>query len=855
MKRFILTAALFLVAASSAAAGAITDVRFQNTGTAQSNVPVTFGQVFAAGDMKKSDVLVGKLDGATVPLQVDVKATHADGSVRHAIISAIVPKLTAGATGTMLLNTGGTAAPSTVTTVNLLADGFTASASSTIAGVKYSASADQLLKVGAKATWLAGAVANEWHVSAPLTTAAGVAHPHLQARFAVRYYSAVKKARVDVTIENAWAYEQGPANFTYDAEVLVGGKSVYSKAGLTHLHHARWRKVFWWGDAPAVNVQSNVPYLVSSKAVPNYDQSVLPSAAVLAGYGNLAVEPMGMGLSNGYMPMTGGNDGIGILPAWSAALVLTMDSRARNATLGTADAAGSYSMHYRDRATDRPVSLVNHPYMTVDGKFSDTWNPDTNLMEGFPGCPDGCPSPYTHDISHQPSLAYLPYVLTGDYFYLEEMQFWAMYDTFASNPNYREKIKGLLTPEQLRGQAWGLRTLAQAAAFTPDADALKSDLVGFMTNNLDWYNANYSNNPGANKLGILLNGYAVAYNNGTALAPWMDDFFTSAIGHAADLGFEKAKPLLAWKAKFTVGRMTAPGVCWTQGAPYALTIRTTPDTPVFDTLLQGYTYDAGTNPYLSLGCNSTAMMTALGRKVGDMGGVSDGYLGYPSNMQPALAYSVDAGVQNAQKAWDLFMSRTIKPNYTLGVQFNILPRNYTAAVVTPPVDTAPPVVMPPAAPAAPVDVMPAVPGTWAQIGTENAVVTVPADTFVRYGAPDAYVYAKKSGTFTASNAVFGRDPAVTVIKTVEAFTPAVASKPGKVTSPQNIKLQKLTGLTATFIDPVTLHEVKQFTGVTATSKGALSFTDIALVSGATYIVRVADSSGKVVDVMYPITAI
>ena len=79
---------LFLAAAllAASAAGAITDVRFQNTGAAQSNVPVTFGQVFAVGDLKKAHVLVGKLDGATVPLQVDVKATHADGSVRHAIM-------------------------------------------------------------------------------------------------------------------------------------------------------------------------------------------------------------------------------------------------------------------------------------------------------------------------------------------------------------------------------------------------------------------------------------------------------------------------------------------------------------------------------------------------------------------------------------------------------------------------------------------------------------------------------------------------------------------------------------------------------------------------------------------------
>ncbi len=857
--RIKLLLAAALLAASAAAAGAITDVRFQNTGAAQANVPVTFGQVFAAGDMKKSDVLVGALDGVTVPLQVDVKATHADGSVRHAIISAIIPKLAAGATDTMPLNTGGTILANTMMPADLLAAGFTASASATIAGVKYSASADQLLKVGAKATWLAGAVANEWQVSAPLTTAAGVAHPHLTARFAVRYYSAVKKARVDVTIENNWAYEPAPQGYTYDAEVIVGGKSVYSKAGLTHFHHARWRKVFWWGGASDLSVQLNTKYLIASKAVPNYDQSVLPSPAILKSWTGMAVDPMGLGLSSGYMPTTGGNDGIGILPAWSAAYVLTMDAGARDAMLGTASGAGSYSMHYRDRVTDRPVSLVNHPYMTISGNYGDTWNPNTNLMEAFPGCAAQCDTPYTHDVSHQPSLAYLPYVVTGDYFYLEEMQFWAMYDAFASNPNYREKAKGLLTPEQLRGQAWGLRTLAQAAALTPDADPLKADLVGLMTSNLDWYNANYSNNPDANKLGILLNGYSVAYNNGTALAPWMDDFFTSAIGHAVDLGFDKAKPLLAWKAKFPVGRMTAPGVCWVQGAPYAMTIRPTPDAPVYDTILQGYTYDAGTNLYLSLGCNSPAMMAALGRQLGDMGGISEGYLGYPSNMQPALAYAGDySGLLAAPKAWDLFMSRTIKPDYSLGKQFDIVPRSYVAAYIAPVVDpTAPVVTGPPvpAAPAAPVAAMPTVPGTWAQIGVENETITVAKGIFIRYGVGTSWVYAQASGLpFVASNDYFGRDPATTIQKAVEAFTPTEVAKPGKVTTPQNIKLQKLTGLTVTFIDPVTLGEAKEFNGITATSKGVLSFTDAALVPGAAYIVRVANAGG-VLDVMYPITAL
>jgi hypothetical protein len=55
-------------------------------------IPVTFGQVFAPGDLKRGETLAGRLsDGRMVALQVDVKATPADGSVRHAVLSALLP--------------------------------------------------------------------------------------------------------------------------------------------------------------------------------------------------------------------------------------------------------------------------------------------------------------------------------------------------------------------------------------------------------------------------------------------------------------------------------------------------------------------------------------------------------------------------------------------------------------------------------------------------------------------------------------------------------------------------------------------------------------------------------------------
>jgi len=660
----------------------ITDVRFENTNAtvAQTNVPVTFGQVFAKGNLLATDKLTGRLDdGTTVPLQVDVKATHADGSVRHAIISAIVPSIAAAKTRTMSLVKGGTAPTGTVTTDSLLRTGFNLAVHAKVGGVDYYASADDLLKSGKITNWLSGPVATEWQVSAPLHSSSGAQHPHLSARFAVRWYPGVNKARVDVVVENDWAYEPSPQNFTYDASVVMGGKTLYSKTGMTHYHHSRWRKLFWYNTAtPEVNVQHNTAYLINSRAVPNYDQSVVIPDTALATYKSrwtgAITEPMGVGLANPAMPGTGGRQDIGLLPGWTASYLLSMDKRAKEVTLGTADLSGSWSSHYRDRKTDRPVSLVDHPYMTIYGQHNDTLNKATGQYEAFPACATStsCSSPNIHDAAHQPNLAYVPYLITGDYYYLEEMQFWAMWNSFSSNPGYRDFGKGLYKSDQIRGQAWSMRTAAEVAYITPDADPLKATFTNILNNNLDFYNTNYTNGS-ANNLGALTDGHAFAYDNGAGLAPWQDDFFTSAIGHASDLGFSKADPLLAWKSKFPILRMTGAGTCWIDGAAYSMKVRDSSTSPIYATIGQVYTANH-TAAILALPCNSTQMATALGLKVGEMKGYASATDGYPSNMQPALAYAANAGGAAGKSAWTVFANRTVKPNYGTGPQFAVVPR-------------------------------------------------------------------------------------------------------------------------------------------------------------------------------------
>jgi hypothetical protein len=663
--------------------GMVTDVRVQNTAaSAQTNLPVTFGQVFAAGDLMPTDSLVGRFDNGTdIPLQLDVKATHPDGSVRHAVVSAMIPSMAANETRTMSLMKSNAPHATGMGPKTLLMNGFSSSIHATINGVRYSASADDIIKTGgAYQTWLSGAVANEWQVSAPLRADDGTAHPHLTARFAIRWYDAVKKARVDVTLENNWAYEPNPQNLTYDAEVMVRGALVYSKTGMTHYHHSRWRKMFWWGgDASPVYVKHNTSYLIATHALPNYDQSVVIKESNLVGlksrWTGTAIEPMGVGLADRYMPGTGGRDDIGLLPAWAATYLLSMDARAKEVTLGTADLSGSWSSHYRDKNTDRPVSLMDYPFMTILGIPTDTKNPTTKVQEAFPKCAVGgsCAQYNVHDTSHQASFAYLPYLVTGDYYYLEELQFWAMYDAFQSNPGWRNYIEGLLYRDQVRGQAWSLRTLAEASYITPDTDRLKAHFTRIVNSNLDWYNKTYTNNPAANFFGVIDGSSAIVYNEGLGIAPWQDDFFTAAVGHAAELGFSGAKTLLSWKAKAPVLRMSDPGICWIDAALYSMNIRASRTTPFYTSMAEAWNASRGPE-YTTPVCASQQMATNLKLKVGEMTGYADSTAGYPSNMQPALAYGVDARIPNASTGWSRFMARSVKPDYGLAPQFAIVPR-------------------------------------------------------------------------------------------------------------------------------------------------------------------------------------
>ena len=686
------------VAATVASRAKLTTITLRNLSRTRMNeTPVTFGQVFKRGDMPKGATLKAVFaSGEVLPLQVDAKATHADGSLRHAVITTLVPRFDAKkpiaidllriAARSDVSAPSRSAAPPRELAANVLL---------VIEGKQYSASMQEILKAENFQVWLAGPLVSEWRFADAFKDAAGNAHPHLALKGSLRVYRN-GAARLDVVVENGWAYAPAPRDYTYDVSVALGTDTVYTKSGLLHYHLSRWRKVFWWGAEPRVHVSQDARYFIETRAVPTYDLRVRVAQQALNDYAKKLTtpdfEPMGKGLATPGMATTGGRPEIGPLPDWAAAQILSQDAAAWAATLAMGDLSGSWPIHYRDQKTDLPATLDDYPYMTLLGTPPSAINKRTGKSEWFPSCEGRCKTPFFPDSSHQPSFAYLPYLISGDYYYLEELLFWANWNLLQLAPPYRSFEIGLLKSGQVRGQAWSLRTLAQAAYIAPDLHPLKRYFVDRLKWNLNWYSDNFSNSPDANKLGVLTAGYAIVSSDGLGLPPWQDDFFTWAIGYTWALGFSEARPLMQWKAKFPVGRMIDPDYCWIFASEYMVNVRASKQSEqLFETFREVYratiaerVNSKGTR-LGDLACGSREMAdwltTAWNEKKqsglralhGEMVGYSYSPEGFPAILQPALAAAVDAEIPGAWEAWRRFQSRAVPTDYSVEPQFSIVP--------------------------------------------------------------------------------------------------------------------------------------------------------------------------------------
>ncbi|MEM1439246.1 MAG: hypothetical protein AAF545_05190 [Pseudomonadota bacterium] len=648
--------------ASSALAAPVTTLMVQNLDNeSKSEVPITFGHTFVPGEVEAGQSLVAtRADGLAIPLQVDKKAAHADGSLRHAILTLRVPTLGAGANDAVTLATdAGAASGASVTAADLLATDFDTQVTIDINGALYTASARDALAGASQ--WLNGAIVSEWIGGGPIQNASGDEHPHLAVYFHVRAFAGepVSRARVDVVFENNWAFVPGAQNRAYDVTITVPG-APSSQVSLTHWSRARWHQVAWWGGDPNVHAKLDHDYLQSTRAIPRYED-VQPTESFLNGV-RQSTAPMENGDHSDDMDATGYQQGIGPLPRWDAIYAVTADVRALRYMLANADGGGAYSIHIRDELTGLPITIDDHP--------------NTSLIDPVgsnPAMPNpSSDSPYDpgSGASHQPSIGYLAYLVTGDYFYLEEAHFWSAYNLIWTSVNNRSQTEGWWYTGSLRGQAWAYRSLAQSAYITPDSHPLKGYFVEKLNNNIDNDSAKYVN-PGnsANNLG------AMYMKEGNEQYRFYDYFMSWTMQYLVDLGFTNAVPLRDYKIQFPIGLMgdDDSGFCFQSAPRYTWKIGPGGTSIFYSDWSTVYENTAAS--VASLSCGSAAMSSALDVPANGMIGGQDSATYWFANLQPALAAAFDSGVSGGAQAWNLSRASGVTPDYKNNPIWAVVPHN------------------------------------------------------------------------------------------------------------------------------------------------------------------------------------
>jgi hypothetical protein len=571
--------------------GAITTIQLNGTsGALTPGEMVSFGQAFAPGDLPGGTVLTAMVNGQAIPIQMDVKATNDDGSVRHAILTVKVPAGTSASEVDIVLARGSGAPPAPPSAAaaarDILADGYDLKVEVTTSdGVKHVVDAAAALQTainqGDLDVWMNGSMASEFRVTAAITN-------DLLAQFDIRAY-ANGEVRTDVTIANDWIRSSGgsltqPGTVNYSVAIKEGGQTVFSKAGVNHHKNANWHTEVWSGGSePDIQVTRDIDYLVRSGAIPAVDTGVtVNSSKIQSDYNaiqNSNTGPMGSGTVTKYMPGTGGRDDIGVLPAWTMRYLLSQDPRAEKVMMGNADASGSIPFHLRDGSTGDDISIDDHPGIStiwVNGQGADRFKSAYNSSAGG----------WTVDSAHQPQLAYVPYLLTGQRYYLDELQAAGNYNMLERDPSYRQGATGLLEQEnQVRAQAWSLRSLGYAAWVTPDDDAQKNYFENKLANNFNAYVRKYVTNGTYNSAGEV-EGYIFKLNDrdAGAISPWEDDFFTATVSHLANMGIAGAESLLDWKMNYTAGRFISEELGFNPflGTNYRLWVASGGGTP-FDT--------------------------------------------------------------------------------------------------------------------------------------------------------------------------------------------------------------------------------------------------------------------------------
>lgn len=616
--------------------------------TGGANLPFTLGHTFRKGDVAAGANVVGSIP----EMQVVGKNWWPDGSLKFALISGRAT-LAAGVPQTISLATGTATGTRALTTADLKAKSITAGVQASGFGSASWSGTDWDSPFMA---WISGPVMSSWIYRKPIGS-----DPHLVAWLEVRLYVG---GAVEVLpwVENGYLNVPAPTSKNATYTFLLNGVQRFS-AAVDLPNHCRTVLIsgaalsYWLGADPGITPQHDVTHVQSTRLVPAYRGSV-PSNASL--WSSLAQTYTPLQQSNypAAMGSPGYDGSIGLLPEWDVLYLTSQDARAYAGVIVNAYSAGRYGIHFRDETTQRPIRFSSYPNLVLDGSSGVSGTGGASKGTYTPAATGTVPQTWAS--SHHPSVGFMAYLLTGRFYFMEEVQFAATVHFLKNSDGSRQFSQGVLLSNvganTTRGAAWATRTLAQAACITPDNDTpLRTELLSSLEANVNFYHGRYvakANNP---------QGFVAPYSDYTGAgdgvyfeAAWMQDFFTAAYGYALDtdpaisaIGKTKLREFFAWKARSIVGRLggTAPtDYLYRDAATYTVAVAPS-DAPDFEGGIGPWYADWGQLYKATTGAANSGI-------AGDLRGA---YFPEPTsywgNLQPAIAYAVEHNVPGALDAY------------------------------------------------------------------------------------------------------------------------------------------------------------------------------------------------------------
>ncbi|PZW46782.1 hypothetical protein C8P66_10861 [Humitalea rosea] len=570
--------------------GDVLGLVLEGRGTPAGSIAV-FGQAFRPGDVPAEAGLAARLTGGgTLAVQMDAKARHPDGSVRLAVIALACPALAAGARAGVVLSRAAAPPAWRMDPTAALAGRQAVVGVRPLAGGR-AWELDLLRPFGAAVTtppWQAGPLAVAARVVAPVPpeVAGGVTSLRVVADVALR---ADGTLWVDCWFRNDVAMRPGGGEAAYGARLVLDGREAIRADIPRHHQYTAWGReaaAARGGAAPApAHVRHDAEYLADAGAIARYDVSTGVDDALVGRMARLMAAPAWQepfdtrGITQN-MGQTGARADIGPATMPQAVWLISGDARAASFAIGQAEAAGAIPWHYWDPAGGAGgaggwIDTDHWPRLWSDGRGGPAPGGLLQPIAGDTG--------WAADCAHQPDLAFVPYLLTGRRAFLDEVQAQASWCVISQWPAAAARGGGrdggigegvnVVRGNQVRGAAWSLRQLDNAAWASPADDPNLPWLRGAAAGNWGWVRAQIRG--WTIQQGDAHGWIPGEYGAPGVLPPWQQDYFASTAANAARRGGEDARVVLGWMASFLVGRFNAAprGFAMHDGAAYLIAIQ------------------------------------------------------------------------------------------------------------------------------------------------------------------------------------------------------------------------------------------------------------------------------------------